>query len=150
MAEGVGVQVGKIRVFLLQPVPHTVQILCNVVRIHRSTVLIGKQVATFLPEVPVPFGLFAAPLQVAAQDFVHLRGNRQLTRLALFGVGLLVHTVLWVVHDAGTDGDGLAPQVYGTQLDARALPAPDAVEHQHVDQRVPLDALVLQSLTDQC
>lgn len=41
------------------------------------------------------------------------------------------------------------PQVYGTQLDARALPAPDAVEHQHVDQRVPLDALVLQRLTDQ-
>lgn len=46
-----GVQVGKIRVFLLQPVPHAVQILCNVVRIHRSTVLIGKQVAAFLPEI---------------------------------------------------------------------------------------------------
>lgn len=123
MAEGVGVQVGKIRIFLLQPVPPMpVPDTCNVVRIHRSTVLIGKQVATFLPEVPVPFGLFAAPLQVAAQDFVHLRGNRQLTRLALFGVGLLVHTVLWVVHDAGTDGDGLAPQVYGTQLDARRTP----------------------------
>ena len=62
MAEGVGVQVGKIRVFLLQLVPHAVQILCNVVRIHRSTVLIGKQVAAFLPEIPVQIRLFAAPL----------------------------------------------------------------------------------------
>ena len=57
-----GFKWGKFGFFPLQPVPHTVQILCNVVRIHRSTVLIGKQVAAFLPEIPVPFRLFATPL----------------------------------------------------------------------------------------